>query len=99
MAYGRKTGGGSRKGKRNKSHAEYAAIIEKIIPFKEQIKLLAELARGVTVEERMGEMVRTYTKPPDVKALTVLIEHTKGKAPQPLEHSVSRSFEDFLKGE
>jgi squalene cyclase len=55
-------------------------IIRKIIPMTERVKLLAELARGVTVVEtnQKGD-TKTYTKPPDEKAIRQLNEYDHGK--------------------
>lgn len=59
------------------------AVIESVIPFKERVKLAAELARGVTVEESDGEGgTKVYTKPPDMSAIRHLNEMQKGKPAQ-----------------
>lgn len=55
------------------------AVIEKSIPFRERVELLAELARGVLVEEVVDGEEKVYRTKPDVKALQQLNEMQKGK--------------------
>ena len=55
------------------------AVIEKSIPFRERVELLAELARGVLVEEVTDGEEKVYRTKPDVKALQQLNEMQKGK--------------------
>ena len=84
---GKRHGGASRKNRPNKSKADLAAVINKIISQEERMGLAAELARGVTVEEtdKKGE-VKIYTKPPDIAALKFLEEYATGKPIQRFEH-------------
>lgn len=74
---------GRKKGTPNANRSELAAIIEAAISTKERMKLLAELARGVTVEEtdKKGD-VNIYTKPPDSFAIRQLNEYQYGKPAQ-----------------
>ena len=76
--------GGRQKGTPNRSRSEVIEIIESIIPLKEQIKLLAQLSRGVLVQDETNTAI-IYQKPPDVKALNILIEHRVGKPMQVTE--------------
>ncbi len=80
MAYGKKTGGGSRKGIPNKNRKQLAAIVEAVISTEERMRLLALLARGVPVEETLksGE-TKIYSKPPDALAIRQLNEYQYGK--------------------
>lgn len=55
------------------------AVIEKTISFKERVELLAELARGVLVQEVEDGEEKVYRTKPDVKALQQLNEMQKGK--------------------
>lgn len=56
-----------------------AAVIESVITFKERIELLAELARGVLVQEVEDGEEKVYRTKPDVKALQQLNEMQKGR--------------------
>lgn len=55
------------------------AVIEKTIKFSERVQLLAELARGVLVQEVVDGEEKVYRTKPDVKALQQLNEMQKGK--------------------
>lgn len=73
---------GRKNGKDPKKAATKAsddAIIEIAIPFKERVELLAELARGVLVQEIEDGEEKVYRTKPDVKALQQLNEMQKGK--------------------
>lgn len=76
-------GKGRPKGSLNRSRDEVRAIIESVIPLREQVELLAKLSRGVLVQD--GEGKEVYSEPPNVKALTVLLEQSAGKAPQSVD--------------
>ena len=83
MAKRKKTGGGSRKGKPNKSTAELKDILDKAVDWNVVAKKLFELVKGVTVEEeRKDGSTSIYTKPPNETAAKTLLEFRFGKAPQ-----------------
>ena len=84
MAEGIKTGGGSRKGKPNKSTAEVRAIMDQVADERAGTKngkgqkvvfeKLMDLIMGVTVQEiKHGKQV-VYTKPPDQFAIKTWLE-------------------------
>ena len=81
MPRGAKKGEARRKGIPNKDRAALAQIIEQVIPTKERIELLAQLARGVRVQ---GEKSVYLTKP-DAAALRDLNDRQYGKPGQALE--------------
>ena len=83
---GKRPGAGRPKGTVNKNKREIVEVINKVIPAKERIGLLAELARGITVseEQKRGEP-KVYTKPPDCFALKILEEYASGKPPQSID--------------
>jgi len=62
-------------------------IVESVIPTRERIEALAELARGIYVEREIrnpktGETYsRVYSKPPDVAAIKELNDRQYGKVP------------------
>lgn len=73
---------GRKNGKDPKKAATKAsddAVIETTISFKERVELLAELARGVLVQEIEDGEEKVYRTKPDVKALQQLNEMQKGK--------------------
>jgi hypothetical protein len=78
---------GSRRGIPNKSTTALAQKIEKIIPTEETVGLLAELARGVTIQEETKDGPRIYRLPPNHQALKTIMEYTHGKAKEFIEHS------------
>jgi hypothetical protein len=82
---GVKTGGGSRKGKPNKSKREVKDILERIVDFDVVAAKLYELAQGVTVSEVKNGNVVVYEKPPDVAAAKVLMEYGFGKPAQSID--------------
>jgi hypothetical protein len=83
---GRRPGAGRKAGIKNKSTYEVKAIINSIIPAKERYGLLAELARGITVQEIDKEGgVRVYEKPPSEPALKILCEYADGKPAQSVD--------------
>jgi hypothetical protein len=80
---GKRTGSGRPKGSLNRSRDEVRAIIESVIPLKEQFQLLAELSRGIWMEDKITHKV--YREQPNVKALIALVEHTIGKPAQAVD--------------
>jgi hypothetical protein len=89
MARGSRPGerrGGRAKGTRNRATREIREIIDSIIPAKERIQLLAQLARGVTVEHASGIV---YKLPPDLQALKILEEYATGRPVQRVVASTS----------
>lgn len=72
----------SRKGIPNKNRKDLAAIIEKAISTKDRMMLLAELARGVQIEEKDGDDIKIYSKAPDAKAIEQLNAYQYGKPAQ-----------------
>lgn len=88
MAKGKKTGGGSRKGKRNKSTQELKEILEREVDFAVVIRKLLELVEGVEVQEdskdgKGGTFI--YTKEPSVPAAKLLLEYGFGKPKEYLD--------------
>ena len=81
----KKTGGGSRKGIKNKATKELRDIIEEAISTRERMDLLAQLARGVTVKEEKKSGPVIYTTPPSDFAIRQLNEYQYGKPRQQLE--------------
>jgi len=85
--------GGSRKGKRNKSHEEVRALIDKVGKkyggMGTMFERLFELGDGIRVSEtdKRGEE-RTYTKAPDALAIKVLAEYRFGKPIQTIAGDV-----------
>lgn len=75
--------GGRKKGVPNRATREIKAVIEATIPLVERIELLADLARGVTVQEtKKNGKTTIYTKPPDREALEVLEAYATGRPKQ-----------------
>jgi hypothetical protein len=68
------------------------AVIEITISFKERVELLAELARGVLVEEVNDGEEKVYRTKPDVKALQQLNEMQKGKPQMTTKISMPTDF-------
>jgi len=86
MPRGAQKGEARRKGIPNKDRAALAGIIEQVIPTKERIELLAQLARGVKVQ---GEKCVYLTKP-DSAALKDLNDRQYGRPGQALEITYDR---------
>jgi hypothetical protein len=88
-------GRGRPKGARNKKTQELASIIDGVIPIEERVRLVAELARGILVEqtEAHGKQ-RVYARPPDLAALRWLEEYRTGK---PIQHVVDLQNEQGSK--
>jgi len=65
---------------RGGAHKDASKLINKVIPRKERIELLAELARGTVLSktDKKGNTV-TYTEKPDEKAIRQLNEYDMGK--------------------
>jgi len=81
-----RAGLGRKKGTHNKNKAALAEIINKEIPPEERVRLVAELARGVLVEEPDGHGgVKVYSRAPDMVALRHLEEFSTGKPIQRVE--------------
>lgn len=92
MANGRKTGGRGR-GTPNKDRKDLAKIIERAIPTEERMNLLAEVARGVTVQVTNSQgSVKIYIRPPDAKAIEQLNAYQYGKPAQ--RYEIAESDED-----
>ncbi len=85
MAKGRRTGGGSRKGIPNKTTQELRDIIEKAISTQERMELLAQLARGILLEDLVKGMPIVYRTPPSDFAIKQLNEYQYGKPKQIVE--------------
>lgn len=81
MAFGKKTGGGSRKGSPNKSTLEIKTIIDAVVDFKVVVSKLYELSKGIKVEGNDG----VYQKEPDPTAAKILMEYRFGKPHQALD--------------
>lgn len=80
---GYQKGGGRPKGSLNRSRDEVRAIIEEVIPLREQFLLLAQLSRGVLVQDEITRVV--YQREPNVKALNILVEHSVGRPSQAVD--------------
>jgi len=99
---GKKTGGGSRKGKPNKSRDEVRDLIDKVLGAKEYggtdfiWRKLAELGAGIEMAEVKDGETRVYSKEPNVIALKTLAEYRYGKPPQPMEHSGEIGLTKFV---
>jgi|SRR6267143_7195562 len=87
MALGKKTGGGSRKGKPNRNTERVRSIIDRCVDMREMITKLAELGRGVEVAVTKGNRTVTYSEKPDPLAIKILLEYRFGKPSQILEHT------------
>jgi hypothetical protein len=86
MAVGKKTGGGSRKGKRNKSTEEIKELLDSRVDFEVVVEKLYELVQGVTVKKASPSGAPIiYTEKPDVSAAKILIEYRYGKPLQRTE--------------
>ena len=99
MAKGKKTGGGPRKGIPNKTTQHLREVIEAEISTEERIGLLAELARGVTVEETYkngGPVI--YTRPPDAFAIRQLNENQYGKPREAVDVNLSPELFEIIIG-
>ncbi len=95
MAKGRKTGGGSRKGRPNKSTQAIKEIIDSCIDMHEIVSKLGELARGVRVAARKGGRVTIYTEKPDPNAIKILLEYRFGKPAQVINDSLPETDKPF----
>jgi|WetSurMetagenome_2_1015567.scaffolds.fasta_scaffold802996_2 hypothetical protein len=86
MARGKKTGGGSRKGKPNKSKSEVRELIDTVLKEKGGSKWifekLVELGEGIEMGEFKDGETRVYSREPNVIALKTLAEYGFGKPAQ-----------------
>lgn len=103
MARGKKTGGGSRKGVRNKATGAVRDILDANVDFDVVVQKLFELGQGVQVRQKTKDGREViYDRPPDAFALKTLLEYRFGKAPQPLvgdnenpvKHTMTVIFKD-----
>jgi hypothetical protein len=101
MARGSKPGerrGGRKKGTLNKSTQVLREQIEAAISTEERLRILAELARGIVVQDgEQNSANKVFSKPPDVKALEMLFSYQYGRPAQALDVSTKLSFEDWAK--
>lgn len=82
MAYGFKSGGGTRKGIRNKSTEEVKDILEREVDFGAVVAKLFELSQGVEVEKYVNKEAVIYSEKPDPYAAKILLEYRYGKPVQ-----------------
>lgn len=81
---GKREGAGRKTGSQNKNRKPIVDIINRIIPPEERFSLVAELARGVKLQDKDGVV---YLTPPDMLALKHLEAYASGLPPQPVKHS------------
>jgi hypothetical protein len=92
--YWEKSMGASKKGGQRD---ELKLIIDKELPPKQRIALVAELAKGITVQEKGKDgQEKIYTKAPDLGALRFLEEYATGKPVQVSEVQAESGFACIL---
>lgn len=95
MPKGRKYGGGSRKGRPNKSKDEARQLIDTVLKKYGGTKFifnkLAELGAGIEMVETDAKdgSTRYYSKEPNPVALKTLAEYRFGKPPQEIQGDLS----------
>ncbi len=93
MARGKKTGGGSRLGKPNKSRDEAKQLIDEVLKkhggSKWIFEKLVELGEGVLVSSEEGDKTVVYEKEPNDRALRTLAEYRFGKPPQEIQGNLN----------
>jgi hypothetical protein len=99
MARGKKTGGGSRKGKQNKSTLEIKKIVQSSADFKKLTKRMYEFAMGVQVQKSMPDGSKAiYDELPNVPAAKLLFEYGFGKPKEVVELELGSNSAEIVSG-
>jgi len=94
MAKRKKTGGGSRKGKPNKSTQEIREIIQSTVDFAVLTDKMFQLVKGVEVS---GDDGTVYSQAPNVNAAKLLLEYGYGKPKEVVDLNVGINTAEICK--
>jgi hypothetical protein len=86
MAKGHKTGG-RQKGTPNKRRSDFVSLITTNNRHKILVDRLFELAEGIVVQDAQDGEPRVYSRAPDQRAASYLLDQAFGKPTQPVEVS------------
>lgn len=96
---GARPGAGRPKGVPNRSRAEFVRALQQPGRVDRLVGKLLELSEGVTVMEKTAGVPKIYSKPPDVYAITYMLDQAFGKARQHVEvEGGGASYEQLILG-
>lgn len=81
--------GGRKKGTPNKSQSDLKVILDAEVDFGVVVSKLFELVEGIEVQEKQGDEMVVYSKPPDAKAADILLAYRFGRPNLSIAQNIS----------